>query len=693
MKTLPVRWRALALSLSLALILTVPALAADTAEAGAASEAPDLQTLADTAAAYALEYGGAQSLQYALWQDGEIVLTGRAGTFSRTENRLMTGDELYGIGSVSKIYTTAAVMKLAEQGRVSLDAPVTRYLKDFTMADERYRDITVRMLLNHSSGIMGTGLSEAMLFGDASTAAHDHLLEKLSQQRLAADPGAFSVYCNDGFTLAELVVEAVSGMDFMDFVDRYLLSPSGLEDTFAPGEDLEGHRLAPIYQGTDPRELPQECLNAIGAGGLYATAADLASFGGALTGTALLRESSLDAMACPEYRRGMWPEADEPDSLAYGLGWDNVEWYPFCQSGIQALAKGGDTLYYHAGLVILPEQDMAAAVVSSGGVSTYNQLAAGQILIAALAEEGVTVDQTVKALPPAEPAPMPAEAAASAGYYGTTSVQYRVDISADGTMTLSVLNYPLSAPAQTFTYCSDGSFRDGYGSYITFVEEDNGQTYLYQRAVSPLPGLGALPVSSYAAVKLPENPLSPETAAAWERVSAVSILPMNEPYDSITYLALADTAAAETPEEIPGYVGSARIVDGTTARSEIQVPGVGSRDGVDYQLEEREGVLWIAAKGSLYMDAAAAPEIFTGSGWAYSTIQEDGYARWYAAGDAAGRTMTVQVPEDAGFWVYGADGRLAASSVVWGDASVELPEGGLIAFAGDPGARFHLRFQ
>ena len=140
MKTLTTRWSALVLALLLALSLSVPALAADTAAPGGTAEtaeAPDLQTLADTAAAYALEYGGAQSLQYALWQDGEIVLTGQAGTFSRTENLLMTGDELYGIGSVSKIYTTAAVLKLAEQGRVSLDAPVTRYLKDFTMVDER----------------------------------------------------------------------------------------------------------------------------------------------------------------------------------------------------------------------------------------------------------------------------------------------------------------------------------------------------------------------------------------------------------------------------------------------------------------------------------------------------------------------------------------------------------------------------
>lgn len=104
MNVLHTRWRALVLALLLAVSLAVPAAAAETETA-----AEDLQTLADTAASYAAQYGGAQSLQYALWQDGEIVLTGQTGTFSRSENRLMTGDELYGIGSVSKIYTTVAV--------------------------------------------------------------------------------------------------------------------------------------------------------------------------------------------------------------------------------------------------------------------------------------------------------------------------------------------------------------------------------------------------------------------------------------------------------------------------------------------------------------------------------------------------------------------------------------------------------
>ena len=87
MNVLHTRWRALVLALLLAVSLAVPAAAAETETA-----AEDLQTLADTAASYAAQYGGAQSLQYALWQDGEIVLTGQTrhltpGTENRADDR------------------------------------------------------------------------------------------------------------------------------------------------------------------------------------------------------------------------------------------------------------------------------------------------------------------------------------------------------------------------------------------------------------------------------------------------------------------------------------------------------------------------------------------------------------------------------------------------------------------------------
>ena len=673
------RWSALLLALTLALSLTVSAAAEETADP------------VEEAIAAAATFGGAVSIQYALWQDGAVTDTGASGVYSKTENRALTEDILYGIGSVSKIYTTVAVMQLAEQGKVSLDAPVTRYSKDFRMADSRYKDITVRMLLNHSSGIMGTGLAGAILFDDADPSATDGLLEALSTQRLIADPGAYSVYCNDGFTLAELVVEAVSGMDFMDYVDRYILDPIGLDDTYAPGGDFDTARLAKTYSGNSTEALPVDSLNAIGAGGLYATASDLASFGGALTGTKLLKESSLEAMAYPEYSRGIWPD-DTLDTLAYGLGWDNVEWFPFCQSDITALTKGGDTLRYHAALVVLPEYDMAAAVVTSGGTSTYNQLAATQILAAALAEEGVSVDQTIPALPEAEPAPLPAELKQYAGYYGSTSLQYHIELADDGTLTMTCPTYPTMVPAQTFTYCADGTFRDATGTAaLSFVKEDNGEIYLYQKAVSALPGLGALPVSNYAAVKLPDNAVTEEVQALWDQVLTMSILPMTEKYSSQVYLSLSETAA-EASQPIPGYLGPDRIADETSALFAVALPGVGGRDGMDYTRQVRDGVTWLTVRGSVYMEASGAPQLFIGSGWAYSTIQPDGYARWYQVGSAAGKTMTVQVPEDAGFWVYDASGKVAASSVLGDTGAVTLPEGGMVVFAGEAGARFHLRF-
>ena len=95
------------------------------------------------------------------------------------------------------------------------------------------------------------------------------------------------------------------------------------------------------------------------------------------------------------------------------------------------------------------------------------------------------------------------------------------------------------------------------------------------------------------------------------------------------------------------------------------------------------------------MDLNAVPVLSTGTGGKTAcTIQPDGYARWYKIGDNAdGKTLTVQMPENAGFWAYDAKGTLVASSVLWGDESAKLFRNGMIVFAGDPGARFELSFQ
>lgn len=681
---------ALLLALALSLSLALPVSAAETGRTA-------LDEAARAAVSSAMTYGQAAQASWAIWQDGKIVSSGSHRAKETGGSAALEGESgVYGIGSVSKIFTTVAVMQLAEAGKLDLDDPVVKYLPNFKMADPRYKDITVRMLLNHSSGLMGSSLGSGMLFDDDTPTATSELLSRLSTQRLKADPGAYSVYCNDGFTLAELVVEAVTDTNFQDYLHENILDKAGLKETYFPGDSFEDRRVD-IYQPGDSRPLPKDCLGIVGAGGLYATAEDLAAFGGALTRQTLLKKSSLDAMAAPEYAKGLWPDYDSPDALSFGLGWDSVEWYPFTVNGVPALVKGGDTQYYHAGLVVLPEHKLAAAVLSSGGVSTYNEMAASQMLISVLREKVDFVELRLR-LPTAKKADMPKELLDSAGFYGSLSI-YKVELSEDGTLVLSFPALP-QIPSQTFYYHDDGTFRDEKGtSALRLVKEDNGQTYLYQWSLSDLSGLGYLPASNYAAMKLPENQVDPALQEKWEALMGGAVLPMNERYSSQVYAALGALLQVEpdTVKSAPGYIGALRIEDETHLRYVVQVPGTGGRDGSDMEIRRDEkGNLWFyQSSGSVFMDMNAAPTLSTGSeGKSACTIQPNGYARWYKIGETANeKTMTVQMPENAGFWVYDAKGKIVASSVLWDDNSAELSKGGMIAFAGDPGAKFQLTFS
>ncbi|MGE8037973.1 serine hydrolase domain-containing protein, partial [Lysinibacillus sp. NPDC093692] len=212
------------------------------------------------------------SVQYALIDNGQIILSGQTGKNDMKGKQPLTKDTQYGIGSVSKMYAAAAVMKLVDEGKVDLDTPVVHYVPDFQMKDERYKRITPRMLLNHSSGLQGTEYSNNFLFKDNDTYAHDNLLRQLSNQSLKADPGAFSVYCNDGFTLAEIMVEKVSGMSFTEFIHQRFTEPLKLNHTKTPQDEWENDKRAGLYFPTYQGQLPTELVNVIGTGGISSTA-------------------------------------------------------------------------------------------------------------------------------------------------------------------------------------------------------------------------------------------------------------------------------------------------------------------------------------------------------------------------------------------------------------------------------------
>ncbi len=660
--------------------------------ASAASIYDDVEKQAQTSARLLTALYGATSVQYALMDQGEIVVSGQAGVYSKEDKKLPDKENMYGIGSISKMFTAAAVMQLADSGKVKLDKPVVQYLPEFKMADQRYKKITVRMLLNHSSGLLGSTFSNAMLLGDNDTLSMDTLLENLKSQRLKADPGAFSVYCNDGFSLAELLVERVSGLSFTEYLKQYVAEPLQLKNTKTPQDDFDRAKLAKTYKTGTNIELPADTLNVIGAGGIYSTAEDLCRFAQIFQydgDEEVLTQTSAKAMAKSEYKSGLWYPGTG-SQLSFGLGWDSVDTCPFREYGIKALVKGGDTMLYHASLIVLPEEGVSMAVLLSGASSTYGRAFAENVLLKALLAKGrIREIKPDKAFTAPEKAPMPESEKRYEGIYAFSGGVAKIEISESGNLSL----YNGVTQVQRFVYTGDGKFYAPDGSaYVSFYEESNGIIYLYLENYINLPQLGQIGDSNYQAQKTEANPLSKKVKKAWDQRAGKRYFLINEKYSSQIY-ALSYPAIKITLSGFDkGYCFGARIIDENRAQTQVQIPGVGGRDLMDLQFTTKSGAEYLSSAGGLYIGEDAVKEISSKASFQI-TIGDDGYASWYKIGSAAeGRKVKVTVPKNASFSVYDSKDICTHSSLLTEDSTVNLPKGGYIVFAGEAGAKFKVEY-
>lgn len=631
---------------------------------------------------------GIASIQYAMMDSGEIVESGVGGVYSKQENRLLTTENLFGIGSTSKMFTTAAMMRLADQGKVDLGCPVTDYIPEFTMADERYQDITVRMLLNHSSGLMGSTYGNGFLFDDADTQAHDTLLDDLATQTLKADPGAFSVYCNDGFTLAEIVIERVSGMSFTDFIHQEITDPLGMAHTKTMQDDFDRSSIVRTYNPYAPeQETPTDAVNIIGTGGVYATAEDLCRFAQIFTGEAdVLTDASREATFHKEYADGQWLDV-ENNTVGYGLGWDSVDLYPFNLYGIQAVTKGGDTLLMHNSLIVLPEYGLSAAVSSSGGSSAYCQMLATSLLLDQLEEKGVITERlsALDSFTPAEQTALDADMKQYEGLYGDSTSLMRLTMDDAGTLTLTNAYAPTQA--QTYIYCGNGLFKHETGALELRFTEQNGRTYLTYRGYSAIDGLCDVVSETYYLEKLPENAVTDEMQTAWAAREGKAYVSVTDKASSQLYMSGLPMLGIGT---VDGYLLSNPLTSGSRADVAIQIPMMGGRDTSPFVFETIDGAEYMHYTDGLYMDISAVPDIYTGT-QSHLTIQPNGYNRWYNLPEVLdGKTMSIQGSESTGFVVFNAAGQTVNQSAVTGDTQVILPGGGAIVFCGDAGDRIDL---
>jgi D-alanyl-D-alanine carboxypeptidase len=226
---------------------------------------------------------------------GEVLHTGSFGMENPFENIAATARTRFRLASVSKMFTSVAIMQLVEAGAIKLDVPFVDQLNvKGPFADPRVAAITVRQLLSHTSGFSA---SHGIFFGHGVDNWHQAAQSALGQV-LMFDPGTAFKYSNTNFCLLGLLLESVTGQSFEAAIRERVLKPIGIKAHLAPTVDtVHGDAL----HVSGPGRNYMETLGP--AGGWAATPTDIAKLAAALradpSGTPLLDQTAVDAMRVP----------------------------------------------------------------------------------------------------------------------------------------------------------------------------------------------------------------------------------------------------------------------------------------------------------------------------------------------------------------------------------------------------------
>ena len=618
-----------------------------------------------------------------------------------SESLTDTEEKIYGIGSVSKVYVTTAVMQLVDQGKVELDAPIIEYIPGFTMEDERYKNITVRMLMNHTSGIMGSSWTNMMLYDDNDMSCHDNILRSLSTQRLKADPGKYAAYCNDGFTLLELIVEEVSGMSYTEYVDKNISAKIGAEHTGTPENLFRDPMQSEVVVGSNIPVDYNYCM-ALGSGGIESTATEVARFGSTFfTGdNTLLSEESKNEMAT------RWNEDGENTDIYTddnGLGWDYVETWKCNGENIKVISKGGDITLQHAWLSVVPDEEISVAVLSTGGESSTNRVLANALTEVILEDMGKPVDEPeAKKITFADT--IPETYKGYEGYYNmyTNAGNEIVYISFEED-TMLVKHLYLNNKLDYYKYTEEDNFErvdeDGELSaepQTLYFEEKDGGVYLKADAEYDYVGLGKDVYHLNCGERLMPNEVSDEDSKAWCKLNDERVVLYNDKYTSDEYdkpfqiISASDDMMGYINFGAPGAFGDLlKIETGTKAVAFSTIESSASRDIYDISIEREElkagnEITSVnVTTGGKYRMVSELPTLDNRIKTVDLYTEE---ASWFKIGDdIAGGTLSVERPENSNIYVYNKYNEMVYSTHMHIDNDIPLPAGGYILFLGEDG--------
>ncbi|MGZ7041925.1 MAG: serine hydrolase domain-containing protein, partial [Thermoanaerobaculia bacterium] len=270
-------------------------------------------------------YDEIPGMSVAVVSDQKEIWLGGSGMADTAANRAADADTMYSICSVSKLFTSLAVMQLRDEGKLALDDPLSKHLSWFHMKPAAEgRDVTVRGILTHSSGLPRE-TDYPYWSGNFDFPNHEQIVDRLASQEPLYPSERYFQYSNLGLTLAGEVVSAASGKPYDQYVRERLLTPIGLTSTY-PEIPLQekGKRLAVGYSakrrdGTRAALPIFQTRGVAPAAGFASTARDLAKFAEWQFRVLSNKDDKiLDPRTLREMQRAQWVDPDL--KLFWGLG-------------------------------------------------------------------------------------------------------------------------------------------------------------------------------------------------------------------------------------------------------------------------------------------------------------------------------------------------------------------------------------
>jgi D-alanyl-D-alanine carboxypeptidase len=318
---------------------------------------PDLKAKVDAAAEDVLAKTGVPSASLAIVQHGVIVYTHAYGKAKLDPAVEATPSMRYSIGSISKQFTAAAILLLEQQGKLSIDDPVSKYIPDLTRADE----VTIRMLLSHTSGYQDFWPEDYVMPPMLKATTAQHILDVWGKKPLDFDPGAKWQYSNTNYVIAGRIVEQVSGMPLMEFLQQHVFKPLDMRQVWNSDAERLGDTDAEGYvrYALGPlRPAPKEGKGwMFAAGELAMPAYDLAQWDISVMNRSLLDQKSYDEMFAPVNLK-----SGENSHYALGLFIRNT-------NGKVAYEHSGEVSGFVSENVVFPADKDAIAVLTNQDAS------------------------------------------------------------------------------------------------------------------------------------------------------------------------------------------------------------------------------------------------------------------------------------------------------------------------------------